>query len=283
MALVDPAKVFQGVLVVTVPHMDDEVLACGGTIAMLPHKECIHFIYATDGSKSPQPVLPWRRRTSTDLSLIRMEEARKALGVLGIPKDNIHFLGLRDGRLRNNSKLLSEMLSELISKLTPAHVMVPFRYDRHPDHLALNRATTQVLQRGNCDADVFEYFVYHRWRLLPGGDVRKYINPGHLIEVNIKGESARKRKALECFKSQTTRFYDWQVRPVLMPQSLNEVSQKPEFFLRHDVSLPAATIFTSSATWISLAHRVEPFLKKKKDQAVALWHTGLRTHARKAK
>jgi hypothetical protein len=89
----DPAEVFQGVVVITVPHMDDEVLACGGTIARLPQKDQIHLIYATDGSRSPAPALPGFDAASPDLGLIREQESRAALKLLGVPEKNLHFLG----------------------------------------------------------------------------------------------------------------------------------------------------------------------------------------------
>jgi len=53
MVSVDPVEFFPGRVVVVVPHMDDCVLAVGGTIARLANKEHIHFIYATDGMGSP--------------------------------------------------------------------------------------------------------------------------------------------------------------------------------------------------------------------------------------
>jgi hypothetical protein len=37
--LIDPAELFQGTVAIIAPHMNDEILACGGTIARLPHKE----------------------------------------------------------------------------------------------------------------------------------------------------------------------------------------------------------------------------------------------------
>lgn len=60
MSFADPADVFRGELCVTVPHMDDCVLACGGTTALLPHKTEIHFVYATDGARSPPSFFLFR-------------------------------------------------------------------------------------------------------------------------------------------------------------------------------------------------------------------------------
>jgi LmbE family N-acetylglucosaminyl deacetylase len=52
---VDPNEIFKGVILIVAPHMDDEVLECGDTIAQLPQKEQIHVIYAADGMESPTP------------------------------------------------------------------------------------------------------------------------------------------------------------------------------------------------------------------------------------
>jgi LmbE family N-acetylglucosaminyl deacetylase len=281
MMLVDPIKVFQGVIVIAVPHMDDGVLACGGTIAKLPQKKRIHVVYATDGMRAPAPILPWRDAVSPDLGMVRMQEARAAMGYLGIPEENIHFLSLPEDRLKNHMEMLRRSLTELIEQIKPAHILTPFRYDRHADHLALNYVITAACQQGVFQAELTEYFVYYRWRLLPAGDVRKHIHPQHLLEVNIQDVSAQKRAALDCFKSQTTRFYAWQTRPNLTPQLLDEVSQTPELFLRYDASVLGAAVFTRAVTWIRLAHRLEPFMKKKKDQVVALWARGLGRNDRK--
>jgi LmbE family N-acetylglucosaminyl deacetylase len=255
----------------TVPHMDDGVLACGGTIAKLSQKQQVHIVYATDGMRSPAPVLPWWDSTSTDLGQVRMREAREAMRGLGVPEQNVHFLNLPEGQLRKYGKTLISSLTDLIEQIEPAFVFMPFRYDRHVDHLALNCVVTTTVQERAFQAELIEYFVYYRWRLLPEQDVRKYISFHHLFEIDIVDVSAQKRAALDCFKSQTTRYYDWQTRPNLTQRLLDEVSRAPEFFLRYDDSVPGPAVFSRAATWIRVAHRLEPLLKKKKDQAVALW------------
>jgi LmbE family N-acetylglucosaminyl deacetylase len=261
--IVDPKEVFQGVVLVTVPHMDDEVLACGGTIAKLPEKERIHLIYATDGMKAPEPVLPWCDSVSPELGAIRRRESIAAMELLGVPPENIHFLE------RNEERLLLVM-SELIGQIKPNHILMPFRYDRHRDHVALNRVVTAVSLRDLERVQLSEYFVYHRWRLLPRGDVRKYIHTDCMLQVDIGDVSTRKRAALECFESQTTRFYSWQARPNLTPKLLDEVSNDPELFLRYNPALPGALVFNSSVMWIRLAHRLESPLKRAKDRVVAV-------------
>ncbi len=273
---VDPVKVFQGVIVVNAPHMDDDVLACGGTLALLPEKERIHVIYATDGLRSPAPVLPSRNSVSSDLGLVRIREAREALKVLGIPDENVHFLGLPDGRLNECRRELGHALVQLITQIKPDHVFAPFRYDRHPDHLALNQVVTVTRHRGDWRGELSEYFVYHRWRLLPQGDIRKYIRPEHLMKIDITDRSWQKRAALARFQSQTTKFYTWQERPILTKSLLDETSRQPEYFLRYDSSFPETAIFSRAVPWIRLVHKIEPLMKKKKDQAIALWYSQFR-------
>ena len=278
MPFVDPAEVFRGVMVVAAPHMDDEVLACGGTIARLPVKERIQFIYATDGSQSPVPMFPRTRPSAPDLASIRKQEAKAALQVLGIPEDNLHFLDLPDGQLRYHGRRLRRRLTEFFDGVRPSCVLVPFRYDRHPDHLALNRAATAVLQAASFPVDLIEYFVYYRWALLSGGDVRRFIRPDQLIRIDIHEQAAQKRRALDCYKSQTTLFFAWQDRPILPPKRLAEVSRSAECFLRYDPHFPASTIFAHSRTWIRLVHLIEPSLKNGKEHLRTLlrmrraWH-----------
>ena len=68
-----------GKIVIVAPHMDDEALACGGLIAKLPHRDCVHIIYATDGMKSPASIIPGRDKISPDLGKNRMRESIEAM------------------------------------------------------------------------------------------------------------------------------------------------------------------------------------------------------------
>jgi LmbE family N-acetylglucosaminyl deacetylase len=273
---VDPAKIFQGVIVILAPHMDDELLACGGTIASLPVKNHIHFVYATDGSKSPVPTLPWLGSTSTDLKTIRTQEAKNALKFLNIPDKNITFLNLPDRKLNKHINELTQKLGKILSDLKPVWLMIPFRYDRHPDHLALNRAAKKACSNLNENkGNIVEYFVYYRWRLLPGGDIRKFIHPGQLLEVDIASKASEKKKALQIYKSQTTLFFSWQDRPILPHQRVDEVSRSPEYFLIYNSDYPGAEIFQQSKTLIRIIHLIEPPLKTIKEMAMALWRRGL--------
>lgn len=276
--LIDPARCFQGKLVLVAPHMDDCVLGCGGTLAQLPCGRAVHVIYATDGRASPAPVWPWldHRVPVPDLAPTRADEARAAMGHLGVPQENINFLGLPDGQLRRHRAALHDALVARLRQIQPDHIWLPFRYDRHADHVALNHAVNAACREAASSAALYEYFVYYRWRLLPEGDVRRYLRPDDVWRVNIAAVAAHKRAALDMFKSQTTRFYPWQNRPNLKPQFLDEVSRTPEFFLRYTASRPGPAVFDRARTWIRVSHWLEPRIKKGKDVAVDLWWSALR-------
>jgi LmbE family N-acetylglucosaminyl deacetylase len=253
-------QLFSGIIVIVAPHMDDEALACGGLIAKLPDKNRIHIIYATDGMKSPAPIIPGRDEISPDLGKVRMNESTQAMKLLGVPEQNLHFLCLPEAQLREIRAALQKALREKLKKLAPQHILVPFRYDRHLDHLAVNHIVVSAIEQGIVKAQLIEYFVYYRWRLLPKGDIRKYIKPQFLFTLDISDVAKQKRDSLDCFASQTTIYYPWQTRPILTPVLLDEECQNPEYFLISNASLSGTAVFSNSVPWIRLAHRLEPIL-----------------------
>ena len=83
------------ILVVT-PHPDDETFSCGGILAQLAENgnNIQILIYTTDNSGSNDPQM-----TKDHLKAIRKAEEEEACKILGIPKDNITWLGHDDGML----------------------------------------------------------------------------------------------------------------------------------------------------------------------------------------
>lgn len=250
-----------GRLVIVAPHMDDEALACGGLIAKLHQKERIHLIYATDGMRSPAPIMAGDG-ISADLGKIRMRESVEAMKVLGVPEGNLHFLCLPEAELKKNMDALRVALREEIKSLRPAFIFMPFRYDRHPDHLAINHIVASELKTGMIQAQPIEYFVYYRWRLMPKRDIRKYVKPQYLHKLDIADVAEQKRRSLDCFTSQTTIYYPWQTRPILTSTLLDEECRNPEYFLIASASSPGMAVLSGPVLWIRLAHRLEPFLQK---------------------
>lgn len=247
-----------GTIVIVAPHMDDEALACGGLIAKLSDKSRLHLVYATDGMKSPAPIMAGDEITP-DLGKARMQESVHAMKLLGVPEQNLHFLGLPEAQLKGNIPALQKALNEKLKELAPQFILAPFRYDRHLDHLAVNHVVVSMIEQGILRAQLIEYFVYYRWRLLPKRDIRKYIQPQYLFKLDISDVATLKRRSLDCFASQTTIYYPWQTRPILTSILLDEECANPEYFLMH-ASLSGTDVFSNLILWIRLAHRLEPIL-----------------------
>lgn len=257
--------IFTERLVVVAPHMDDESLGCGLLLATHADKARAHVVFVTDGAQSPDGAR-WTTAEARDLVRTRQQEAMAALATFGVPAGNVDFLGLPDGSLHDRGPQLRATLTALVQRLAPQCVFVPFRYDRHPDHLAVNRAVCTAKRDAAIDTEIFEYFVYTQWRLLRTGDVRDYIAPDALRRVEPGAAAAVKRRALDCHRSQTTRFFPWQARPVLTPELLDRVCSEPECFLKFDPARTGRRVLTRGRAWIPVAHQVEPVLKRWKDR-----------------
>lgn len=126
-------------VVVLAAHPDDEVLAVGGTLALLAERRVpLTFVWATRGEAShPGSTVPAAR----DLARLRVREADAALSRLGVIGDTV-WLDLPDGGL-------GERYVDLTRAVRALHQLgdvwlAPFRHDGHPDHEACGRAAAAV-------------------------------------------------------------------------------------------------------------------------------------------
>ncbi|HUQ92445.1 MAG TPA: PIG-L family deacetylase [Bryobacteraceae bacterium] len=83
-------------IMVFTPHPDDDTFCCRGTLALLAQNGNRIFIvlYTNDDKGSYDPDM-----TSERLARIRKAEEEEACRILGIPKDNILWMGHHDGML----------------------------------------------------------------------------------------------------------------------------------------------------------------------------------------
>ena len=269
----DPDADLAGRLVVLAPHMDDELIGCGALLASVADGDRVTVVYVTDGTGSPEPPTPWHDVDRAALARTRQEEALAGLEALGVSPDRARFLELPDGRLRRLGPRLRAALTESLAELRPQHVLIPFRMDRHPDHLAVHRSVLHPEVRaapgGNCR--FHEYFVYSQWKLLPGGDIRAWIDPGLLRALEPSDEAGRrKRRALELHRTQSTVHFPWQRRPNLTSAFLDRVTAEPELLLDTSRAPLGMGVFRGGTVRIRAAHTLEPILKRAKDRILAL-------------
>ena len=104
------------ILVVT-PHPDDETFSSGGTLAMLAANgnDIQVVVYTTDNAGSRDPEM-----TKDRLKAIRRAEEEEACRILGIPKENIHWLGHDDGMLEYvDRRALTRQVAREIRRFRP--------------------------------------------------------------------------------------------------------------------------------------------------------------------
>ena len=143
-----------GRILVFAPHPDDEVLGCGGTLALLRQKKCeIKVIFVTDGGGAGS--------LDVEAPAIRRKEAIESLAVFGI--DDLEFLDEPDGSFRNSPAFESKVHT-LLQQFKPDWLFLPSMLDYHCDHVAIGQAVLSCWQRWEGPGRAF---VYEIWSPLP--------------------------------------------------------------------------------------------------------------------
>jgi LmbE family N-acetylglucosaminyl deacetylase len=176
-------------IVVLAPHMDDEVIGCGGTLgqhARAGAQICVVFVtdarYVNANAHLPAAE---RERLRTELLAVRKREAHAACEVLGIT--DLQFIDADPAGLEESTTAAAK-LREILLRIRPSIVYVPVFLDRHPDH----RATSGVLLRAVAGTDFScECRAYEVWTpLIPN------------VLVRIDDTMEMKMRALKCHASQ---------------------------------------------------------------------------------
>ena len=185
------------VRLVLTPHMDDEVIGMGGTIALLSKAGYdVVVAYLTDGAGAYEGhVLEGEERAR--YSGIRKEEARRALGVLGVRRPPV-FLDFPDSRLDEFVPRAVDRVVELILETGAKVIYAPHPDEYHPDHRATNKiarlaAWKAMYLRGRWIEHLYEYEVWPPMRSFT--DV-----------VNITDYAELKREALEVYAKGSQRY-----------------------------------------------------------------------------
>lgn len=133
------AKMKKNKVIIIAPHLDDEVLGCGGVI--LKHKERRDTVYVVFvANRVYGHVL-----IEKDYSL-QKQHALNARRILGY--DQAFFLDLPDERLDASVQDIIIPLEKIVTEIKPDMVYVPFRGDNNQDHRAVFDAARVVLRPG---------------------------------------------------------------------------------------------------------------------------------------
>jgi LmbE family N-acetylglucosaminyl deacetylase len=184
-------------VLVLAPHMDDEILGCGGALRKhLLSGARVTVVYMTDGRKGGDPDfyrcgLTQEAIENFESALVvqRKEEAQRAAEIVGIQKQI--FLDHCDGRLKVSRQTVNQ-LQAILQAEKPTVIYLPSILDTHPDHRATNRifyASTKNFSCANVPAPI--YREYEVWTPVLSNRI---IDISDVVEI--------KHKAIQQFGSQ---------------------------------------------------------------------------------
>lgn len=177
-------------VLVLAPHMDDETIGCGGTLALHAQRGAqITVMFLTDGRNGSSEVNMMfgkeREQRQKELIETRTYEARAALQKLGASR--MICLDAEDGAL-DKCEWAAEKLRDVLLKLQPEIVYLPFYLEEHPDH----RAASGVLLAAVAGTSLqFQCSGYEVWTPL---------FPNCLVRIDATVET--KKQAIQEYRSQ---------------------------------------------------------------------------------
>ncbi len=209
-------------------HPDDETIGCGATIARKRAAGTrVVVVVATDGRYSTRS----QQVSEGALAEIRTDESRQAANVLGVPAPDLVFLPNDDLSLVLSMETLVNELEDLVRRTgIPDEILVTSAWDGHPDRVALNEAARRLGPVVGDECRCFEYPTWY-WYGGPGHSggssrvrrgwrtLRRLVRSAgttRATKVSTRGFLAHKRRALECYASQTTNLTGepgWQTVP----------------------------------------------------------------------
>ncbi|WP_186315651.1 PIG-L deacetylase family protein [Catellatospora sichuanensis] len=133
-------------ILVVAPHMDDDVIGPGGTLAL--HRRLgseISVVFCAGGAS------PEDDRT-------RKEESRQAAAYMGF--ERVEWLDFPTGAMALHEPGIGARLAELLRDIAPDQVFCPFVSDHHRDHTAAAMGVAEALTLTGWSGDVWCYEIW---------------------------------------------------------------------------------------------------------------------------
>jgi len=127
------------------PHVDDESLACGATIATKVRAGTpVRVVVAADGGDA-----------------VRRAEGLTALRILGVPEGDVCFLGFAERDLAAQGPALAAAVAEQLDRFPADEIYAPSPVDGHVDHRALAEAVAEYTRGGVTPPTRLAYPVWY--------------------------------------------------------------------------------------------------------------------------
>lgn len=144
---------FGASMLVVAPHQDDEIIGCGGAMALQRRSgRAAQTVVLQDGADEHEQV----SMTRDALRDRRNAESRAAARVIGAEEPI--FVGKRN--LRAEGESVAAVLRDLIESRRVDALFTPFVLDGHPDHRACNAILARALKDIGRRIRVFQYEVW---------------------------------------------------------------------------------------------------------------------------
>lgn len=148
----------KSVVLVVAAHPDDEVLGVGNTLARHRSQgDRVIVVFSTNGAGGN-----WRDaiRDRGQFCATRFSEACEALGVIGIPVEDIGCLGFPDGGLHRYLREAARDLARILRECAPSAVYVHALEGGHSDH-DMTSYLVQALCNANGFRNLYEWCEYN--------------------------------------------------------------------------------------------------------------------------
>ena len=193
-------------LLIVAPHPDDETFGTGGLIAAATRRDSgsanreplVNVVFLTSGDASHRGCCDI---ADGELAAKREATATRAGAILGVPKDNLHFLRLRDGELPRQGDAGLEQscrrLADVISRIKPQQIFTTNRFEAWPDHVAAEELTRSALRQSRVEAELYHYCVWFWIKMSLYKALRADWSNALLLEIS--GVGAQKEQAIRTY------------------------------------------------------------------------------------
>jgi len=179
-------------ILVIAPHMDDEVLGCGATIAKhIKNKNNVCVCFVANRI--------YNHQFDREKYAIEKQHAVEAKKILGY--DEAVFLELNDERLDASIQDIIILLEKYVNKVKPDIVYTPFKSDNNQDHRAVFDAARVVLRPAATPFinSIYMYEVPSATEQSPPLAETAFL-PNHYVD--IKKYIHKKIKAFRCYRTE---------------------------------------------------------------------------------
>jgi LmbE family N-acetylglucosaminyl deacetylase len=170
---------FGNSMLVLAPHQDDEVIGCGGALALQVKNGYRASVVILQDGADEHETLSLTREAMAEL---RNQESRDAAQQIGI--DPPIFLGQID--MRSNADATAATLRGILEERHVDAIFTPFVLDGHPDHRACNFILAKALSKLDRTIRILQYEVW------------SHCIPNVLVIIDSVAE--KKDKMLDCFR-----------------------------------------------------------------------------------